>query len=356
MMTVRLPVVLFLLLATQTAVWGQRYSFKHYAEEQGLGDLVVQALLQDRTGYLWVGTQNALYRYDGRSFRGFGRTEGLPNPLIRFVHQGPDGELWVGTFSGLARLAGTRFEQIDLGVPYEIKGFGGIASGPDGTLYVATTKGLAIGNRFPGRTGREFHFLPKPAAASGNAVFSVHVDPQGVVWFGYGLELCRKMGESVTVVSLKEGVPPDQWQGIASDPKGNLWLRSMRRLLMREKESGRFVDMSHGLPPARSFASVTTTAEGEVLVPTTRGLALWTGRAWQMICSAQRLLADSINVAYQDREGSIWMGYQGVGLSSWLGRAQWGGWAPGQRLSRDGVCAEKPERHGRLWGGSRGGL
>src|SRR5260370_15269119 len=196
MMTVRLPVVLFLLLATQTAVWGQRYSFKHYAEEQGLGDLVVQALLQDRTGYLWVGTQNALYRYDGRSFRGFGRTEGLPNPLIRFVHQGPDGELWVGTFSGLARLAGTRFESIDLGVPYEIKGFGGIASGPDGTLYVATTKGLAIRKRVTGRANREFHLEPRPAGVSGDTAFSVPGDRHGRVWFAYGHELCRQIDKS----------------------------------------------------------------------------------------------------------------------------------------------------------------
>jgi CheY-like chemotaxis protein len=53
------------LLAISLRLPAQRYSFKPYGLEQGLGNLTVRSLLQDRTGFLWVGTYNGLFRYDG---------------------------------------------------------------------------------------------------------------------------------------------------------------------------------------------------------------------------------------------------------------------------------------------------
>jgi ligand-binding sensor domain-containing protein len=47
----------------------QHYTFKYYSHGDGLGDLEVHSLLQDRTGYIWIGTASGLYRYDGKSFR-----------------------------------------------------------------------------------------------------------------------------------------------------------------------------------------------------------------------------------------------------------------------------------------------
>src|ERR1700739_4226818 len=68
--------VLLLLLARALA--GQRYSFKEYGQDQGLTNLDVFCLLQDRTGFLWVGTEDGLFRYDGRQFRAYTKAQGLP--------------------------------------------------------------------------------------------------------------------------------------------------------------------------------------------------------------------------------------------------------------------------------------
>ena len=56
------------------ACLAQRYSFREYTE--GLGDLNVNCIAQDRTGYLWVGTENGLYRYDGAQFRSMATPRG----------------------------------------------------------------------------------------------------------------------------------------------------------------------------------------------------------------------------------------------------------------------------------------
>src|SRR5690349_18704032 len=93
-------------LAGFTPLEAQRYNFKFYGQEEGLQNLVVQAVLQDREGFLWVGTQNGLFRYDGSQFKGFFREHGLPGARIESLHEAADGTLWVGTESGLARRKG----------------------------------------------------------------------------------------------------------------------------------------------------------------------------------------------------------------------------------------------------------
>ncbi len=103
-------------VAGASCLSAQRYSFKFYGEDEGLQDLRVQAVLQDRAGFLWVGTQNGLYRYDGSRFTGFGTTEGLPGASIESLYESRDGTFWVGTQTGLARRKGERFETVPLNV------------------------------------------------------------------------------------------------------------------------------------------------------------------------------------------------------------------------------------------------
>jgi ligand-binding sensor domain-containing protein len=113
----------------------QRYSFKHYDEGSGLGNQDVRALFQDRAGFLWIGTENGLYRYDGHVFRAFTEAEGLPTSRVEAIHQTADGTLWVATRTGLARLNGEHFEKVNL--PSGRDAYT-LASNSSGRLYVGT--------------------------------------------------------------------------------------------------------------------------------------------------------------------------------------------------------------------------
>src|SRR5664280_1937884 len=97
---------LMLVLFLAGTMPGQRYSFKEYGQDAGLSNLDVYCLMQDSTGFLWVGTDNGLFRYDGRQFRAYTTEEGLPSVQIEALHQTADGEIWVGTSRGLSRLQG----------------------------------------------------------------------------------------------------------------------------------------------------------------------------------------------------------------------------------------------------------
>jgi len=132
-----LAVVSGLLLSTLNA---QRYSFKSYLREQGLTNLVVMDLLQDRTGFIWTGTQNGLFRYDGARFERYGVSEGLPSSRIYSLHESSDGTLWVGTESGLAHRVKGRFEVV--GNPSEVGSVLDIDSTLSNVVYATTRRGL----------------------------------------------------------------------------------------------------------------------------------------------------------------------------------------------------------------------
>ena len=59
----------------------ERYRFRHFGQDDGPNTAVTQ-ILQDRTGFLWVGTADGLFRYDGGYFQRFGMEQGLPSASI----------------------------------------------------------------------------------------------------------------------------------------------------------------------------------------------------------------------------------------------------------------------------------
>ena len=214
------------------SLWGQRYSFKFYGEEAGLQNLAVQAVLQDRTGFLWAGTQNGLYRYDGDRFIHYGIAEGLSGARIESLHESVDGTLWVGTGNGLARKVGDRFEPVGTAQARGIVGRQGISSDRQGSLFLATDHGLAV---LP-RGEQEASLIPSVTGAPEEAN-SVYVDGSGTVWYGCGdTGLCRLENGRPVEVGAASGLPKAKWDAILEDLDGNLWVRSQYLLAVRRAE------------------------------------------------------------------------------------------------------------------------
>ncbi len=341
-----------IVLSLPWSLSAQRYSFKHYGQEDGLRNLAVQCLLQDHVGFLWAGTQNGLFRYDGRRFQAFDKIDGLPSSRIESLHETRDGTLWVGTRAGLVRWRGHRFERVDLGMPVELLGPFGIASDAQGRLYVSTSRGLFLGE--PG--GSRFRLLPLPADSLTPQVHGLHVDSQGMVWFGCGTRLCRLELGRTEVLGSGQGLPDERWDAILTDAEGNLWLRSSRRLFVRPKGAVRFEARDEGLAQAGDFGTLSLDGGGRLFVPTDAGLAFQDGNRWKLIAAAQGLASDGVSYLLEDREGSIWIALRGTGLARWLGYKQWESWTRAEGLSSDTVWAIRRDASGAVWVGTDNGL
>ncbi|MDB4796873.1 hypothetical protein OAG77_01605, partial [bacterium] len=80
-----------------------------FDKSDGLPGLMIQCMASDNQGFLWIGTNSGLGRYDGESFRSYGLNEGLGNLDIEAIHADKEGALWLGTGGGLVRFDGSHF-------------------------------------------------------------------------------------------------------------------------------------------------------------------------------------------------------------------------------------------------------
>jgi ligand-binding sensor domain-containing protein len=124
---------------------GQHYNFKLYGQEEGLGDLSVECLVQDRTGFIWIGTRNGLFRFDGRQFREYGPPDGLPSSKIFDLKLAVDGSLWVLGSRGPARWIQDRFEATGFPEQLTAEERPQFAFTSQGQLAISSRKGLWFG-------------------------------------------------------------------------------------------------------------------------------------------------------------------------------------------------------------------
>src|SRR5579872_2895485 len=338
----------------------QHYAFRVFGRESGLTNLETTCLYQDRTGFLWVGTENGLYRYEGGRFTHFGRDQGLPSDIVESVSQTSDGTVWAATRDGLARFDGTGFSKIKLGWDYRIYGPGTVATAP-GALYFTTDRGLVVGKIDSGRWA--FSVLSSRNPAATKASLAVHAASDGRVWYACSHALCVWDGSQVATFGPKDGVPESYWSWIGETAQGDIAIRSNDRLMVLRKDAGRPGGVQR--PYAEQVADTKLRGggipifdhKGRMLVPTLDGLAIQQeGGAWKYVGSAQGLLTDAVSNVLEDREGSLWISMYGYGLVRWPGYDVWEVWGRAEGLSSDSIWDLQYDSRGTLWAGTTRGL
>jgi hypothetical protein len=159
-----------------------RFVFQKLGEDVGLGTLTVTSIAQDEQGFMWIGTQSGLIRYDGRRARKFSIEQGLPSTIIDQVVAGPQNRMVIGTRKGVAVYDGSSFQRLpriegataDPGYQY-------VTADRSGNVYWATTMGLF---RMPTGASRWDEIRIDGVARS--PIGAVYVAGDGKVWFAGG--------------------------------------------------------------------------------------------------------------------------------------------------------------------------
>lgn len=97
----------YLLVSVSLGAFTTQARFEHLGTAQGLPNGSVSALVQDSRGFIWIGTQGGLVRWDGYRFRLFENEPFKHNVLshnqIQTLFLDKDDVLWIGTYGGLNR-------------------------------------------------------------------------------------------------------------------------------------------------------------------------------------------------------------------------------------------------------------
>lgn len=330
-------------VATMSLV-AQRYTFRQYGSQEGLTNLSVNCLLQDRTGYLWVGTDNGLFRYDGSTFQAFSHAEGLPNSEMRALAESPDGVLWVATQGGVARSEGSEFKKVNFGAEGRVQE---MAFDRSGRVYLEHISGIIRGD--PDGTGNYRFSTVAPGMVHG-----LYVKDEDV-WFSKDGEVWRLSEEKLKRIGSPAGLPSDRWDTITLDSFGDLWARSASQLYELPRGQARFIDRSEGIPhttDSRLFAD----PFGRLYVSTNAGVVVLFKERKIYFDPKHGLPTDNVGPILLDRQENLWMGMLGGGLVRRLGHGEWLSWKKEDGLLNNGIWSVFHANDGRLWVGTSGGL
>jgi len=178
-----------LLVLMPGALCAQEYNFRTFGTAEGLNNLAVRQIYQDHVGFIWVSTENGIFRYDGERFEAFGPEQDIPSTSGAAFGDAPDGSLLVGGDFGLYQLSGNRFEK--LAVAFQTVSWAqGIQSDGKGHTFIGTDSGLVELYSEPGRGSFAVRKFPQAPGTSGPGTYGVFVDGN-ILWYGCGDELCR---------------------------------------------------------------------------------------------------------------------------------------------------------------------
>lgn len=405
---------------------GTAIRFQTLTIKDGLAQNSVTAIAQDETGYLWFGSQDGLNRYDGKRFTIFKNDpndpRSIPANYITVVLAGDDGDVWAGTrFGGLARYDAKRGNFERLAIAYS-DGSGGSARDARfvvhdlamhaGTLWVATDRGLATLDD----GARVLRLHAQPGAQPFVETRALSADANEL-WIGGVGRVLRYVEESFNSVALPEhdlvvnamtksaqgvlhvatnrgvfelqerndvlvfervhGLPQALFSALANDGEGGLWAggRGVGAYYSSAHDSATENNWKHfnyraddpwGIGQSIVF-DIHADRNGVVWIGTYGGGLSRTVLRQQRFGLQQRRSDDnglSSNIVFpihEDRNGVVWIGMYNDGLNRWdRARDEWAYFRHDPRepgsLSDNEVRSLLSDEEGTLWVGTHGGL
>jgi ligand-binding sensor domain-containing protein/signal transduction histidine kinase len=308
--------------------------FRNFGISSGLSQVTARALLQDDQGFMWIGTQDGLNRFDGYNFRVYQRDRRNPSSLsdnhVTALARGDQESLWVGTMAGgLNRLDPATDEIVAFRHRHDdprslaADGVFALLRRSDGSLWVATSGGalqqLAAGAE---------HFDALEPGVDVGVIRSMVEAGNGDVWLAGSRGLWRHRGEDG---SWQRIAPDDSGigdlQAVAVDAAGDVWVGTTRSGLVRVSAAGdvraRYRSGADGetVLPDDQVRSLLVTRAGQVWVGTMNGLAIYQETSdgfltWRYDAGdAGSPAGNRIASLFEDRDGLIWIGTWTGGFS-----------------------------------------
>lgn len=322
-----------------------------WGTESGLPQNTVNAIVQTRDGYLWLGTQGGLARFDGVRFKVFGLAEGLPSVQVRSLFEDRRGCLWIGMVGGgLCRMQNGRFENMTVEEQFSGATVNALLESAAGDLWAGTTAGMAL------IKDNQLTSSPMMAALNNTPIRALFLDSQQTLWIAAAEGLYRFKDHH-----LSEQTGPAGSERITSaycfveDLQERLWVSiGNGMVLCRQNGEWTTYNETAGLPFAY-ITSLALTPDGTVWAGSLDdGLYFLDGDRFVAVDKSAGLSGNAVRSLQVDREGDLWVGMRTAGLNR-LTQKKVLTYGFSEGLTNDYVRSVAESDDGTLWVGTTGG-
>jgi signal transduction histidine kinase/ligand-binding sensor domain-containing protein len=402
---VGLVVLMFLLLLPPQSLQGQSErpvaldpqkaltQFTHQVWETGKTPLegAIRAILQTRDGYIWIGTQEGLYNFDGERFTIYNssNTAEMKSSSVYALVEDQQGTLWIATRDGLLAYKENSFKRYSvkdgltsnslLSLCVDRKGIlwigsmgGGVVKyfneyfklyavegdlrfGTIWSLCCARDSSMWIGTSSAGvariKDGRESRYTMRGGLLT-DAIRSISEGRDGSIWVGSHLGVNRIKDGRISTLSSKDGLPSEIVMQLFVDGQGSLWIGTGGGLSRFAQGKISSLTSKSGLTND-NVLSFLEDCEGNLWVGTADGLNQYKDEAFTTFTSEEGLSNDVVWCSLEDSKGVMWLGTNGG-----LNRVQRSGiqsYTMKNGLSNNIVRALCEDSKGTLWIGTYGG-
>jgi ligand-binding sensor domain-containing protein len=283
-----------------------QYVHRIWGQEEGLFQPTIYSILQTRDGFVWLGTQDSLIRFDGMHFREFDNTAGraFEHSLIRALAEDSAGNLWVGSLgAGIAKISAdgaiARYSTKE-GLPSDSVFC--LAADAHDAIWVCTNQGLA---RFDDAHFRVFTTADGLPSNGVRATCEANNGTRWVAGLDFGLSYSngsRFIPYSDALISPRATITALE---CASD--GSIWAGSASGLLEIDKGSSRLFTTRNGLPD-NSVSALAEDPDDSLWIGTDDGISRYRNGEFSVYRTRDGLSHSLVLSLYLDREGSLWAG------------------------------------------------
>ncbi len=302
-------------------------------------------LFEDSFGALWISTADGLLRYQAGTFSRFSQSNGLLADAVWCTYQDRQGTLWAITADGISAYHGGKFERILDSGSIDMLTRGAIAEDAENSLWIATGhRVLRI---------REQTLKMDSAPALGHAEASAaHFDRSGGLWIATRQSLEIFAHGQLSQLPFTGTWSKAEVTALLPDDKGGMWVGTSYGLAHYGDGKPTLLTTLQGLPGNR-IQTLTRDKQGVLWIGTDQGIARYFSGGVQSLRQKDGIAQNTVLSIYEDREGNIWFGTDAGGLTI-LRDQKFTTYTSSDGLSGDLVRSVLQDAAGTIWIGTNG--
>ncbi|MBL7995406.1 protein kinase [bacterium] len=310
--------IVLLMIIWPAVLYSQKYSLKIYTTADGLPPFAAERIIQDRLGNLWITTGGGVVMYNGKVFRVFTTDEGIPNNATRAICEDRYGHIWVGTLGGGAvKFMRNGFGNYDLRAFTTANGLThnavlSLQADTSGNVWLGTKNGVTVI-----QTDSLSQNIHIKKLLEGRSIDQICIASDGTAWFG---EFTGKISwlsdgkiQTISPFQVTSGI-----SGIEEDKNRVIWVTSfdhgVKQIKVTEKKAEILTGQLPELFNTKIYGTIKTQNKSFLFSTFGAGLIIKDDGAVNFLTAANGLPEDNITAAFEDREGTLWIGTANSGL------------------------------------------